>query len=188
MFENINRAFSLVLGYAIDRHDTLEHRYDPDSSEPWTAYLKVEPNSQYKFTYDILNSDLASTSEHLDSITVDGLTFSGCADTSPWPGDYDCTFKSCGSSGSEVVESDENGLIRVDSTYKGNSYDCDCNHAEVSGSCVMENTGTGNSIWTPTKAGIRFVLTKVMSSYVVFERGVREYFSLCLKILLPGKP
>jgi hypothetical protein len=52
----------------------------------------------------------------------------------------------------------------------------------------MENTGTGNSIWTPTKAGIRFVLTKVMSSYVVFERGVREYFSSCLKILLLGKP
>ena len=53
-FENINRAFSLFLGYAIDRHDTLEHRYNelrrstPSSHASAALYLGIDTSHYFR--------------------------------------------------------------------------------------------------------------------------------------------
>ena len=151
--------------------------YDPiisgnSAANEWDGYLKVEPNTEYTVAYDVLRDDLMSTSdEYVDSVEVGDYKFEekcqGGGD------DYDCTFVSCYNSGTTSVQSDENGDIYVKASFQGNSYACDCNRADVEGSCVRKNTGDADdATWIPTKAALRFTLQKVnpiMSTFRIVD-------------------
>ena len=95
----------------------------------------MEPNTEYIVSYEVLRDDLASNSEYEVSVEVGGYDFGSCQGGG---GDYDCNFVSCGSSGTTSIQSDENGDIYVKTSFTGNSYDCDCNRADVSVDCVKE--------------------------------------------------
>jgi len=147
--------------------DNCQVVYDPDHSgngeteHPWSATLKGKPNTYYTITYDVLNSDLASSSERLDRVVVGGVTMPGCGGAGDNRPDYQCDFTPCASGGSQTVSADASGSIAVTATYSGNSMDCHCDQTNPVGNCkseVMNHASTHG--WTPTKAALKFYLTE----------------------------
>jgi len=140
--------------------------YDPvttgNSAEPnyWDQNLKVEPNTEYTFTYDVLLDDLGQSEEYVVEVDVNGIRYGEGDKDCGGGGDYWCSFHSCGKTG--TATSDENGNIYVKAKYKGNSHDCDCDKSVVEGHCVKEDTGSDSTRhYVMVKAALRFRLTKV---------------------------
>ena len=98
----------------------------------------------------MLRNDLASSSEHVMGVTLNGRSMGGKCN--PNGGDYDCTFFRCPYSPMKVTSS--SGSIQANIRLTGHSKDCDCD--ESTWQCSKEGTVPGR---TPVTAAGRFTLT-----------------------------
>ena len=138
----------------------------------------MEPNTEYIVSYEVLRDDLASNSEYEVSVEVGGYDFGSCQGGG---GDYDCNFVSCGSSGTTSIQSDENGDIYVKTSFTGNSYDCDCNRADVSVDCVKERyVIIHNHIYYAHLRNAQNTEQETTTTLLGFRRR-QHYVSLCKK-------
>ena len=67
--------------------------------------ITVQPGLQYSVNVEILRNDLASSSEKVQDITLDGISIGGC---NPDGSDYDCTFFNCPITSASVVSQGPN--------------------------------------------------------------------------------
>jgi len=122
--------------------------------QEYTGRATVVDGVKYKINTEVLRNDLASGSERVNRILVNGVNLGGC---NPDGGDYDCTFFNCFSSPMFFTATSTEVVIRV--TYQGHSWDCDCDTTtweSGDSSCSKEKTIAGR---TPMSAVARFTFT-----------------------------
>ena len=69
--------------------------------------ITVQPGLQYSVNVEILRNDLASSSEKVQDITLDGISIGGC---NPDGNDFDCTFFNCPITSASVVSQGTNSI------------------------------------------------------------------------------
>ena len=61
-------------------------------AQTWQATIDVKPNVVYSVVWEVLRSDLSSSSEYVVDVKLDGKSFGGC---NPPGTDYSCDFFTC---------------------------------------------------------------------------------------------
>ena len=116
--------------------------------------ISVCKGVEYSVKAEALRGDMASASEYLASITLDGAKVLPKAGCNPPGNDYDCDFWNCPVvSGASVVS--QTGSIAVGFDVKETSWDCDCDTNTFE--CSPENKVAGR---TAIEAAVRITLTR----------------------------
>ena len=156
------------------------------ATDTWLSTINVQPNTKYSIAWQVLRSDLASSSENVVDVQLDSLSVGGC---NPPGEDYACDFYDCTGSSTQYITS-ATGVINVAATFTGHSKDCDCDRSDLDGKCAREDTVNS---YTPTKAALKFILTampttlevKIVpppdSSTTITHYNVMEYIPLDTK-------
>ena len=119
----------------------------------YDSVINIVPNVRYHLQVEVLRNDLASSSERVSRITLDGVNIGDC---NPDGADYDCTFFDCHNT-IRTKHIFTNGSIPVSLTYQGHSWDCDCD--KETWMCSRESSIPGR---TPMTAVARFTLTPII--------------------------
>lgn len=119
----------------------------------YTGTISVTPGVKYSVALEVLRNDLASASEYVKDVTLDGTSIGGC---NPDGGDYDCTFFACSIPAGTTITGPASGTIDVSMHFVGHSWVCDCDTSTWQ--CSTQNTEAGR---TPMEAVARFTLTPI---------------------------
>merc|ERR1711934_785043 len=123
--------------------------------------ISVCKGVEYSVKAEALRGDMASASEYLASITLDGAKVLLKAGCNPPGNDLDCDFWNCPVvSGASVVS--QTGSIAVGFDVKETSWDCDCDTNTFE--CSKENSVKGR---TAIEAAVRFTLTPKCDADIV---------------------
>ena len=80
---------------------------DPSAKQYNRGTITVQPGIWYTVNVEILRNDLASSSEKVQDITLDGISIGGC---NPDGNDFDCTFFNCPITSASVVSQGTNSI------------------------------------------------------------------------------
>merc|ERR1719271_881759 len=117
--------------------------------------LTVMKGVYYMVTAHVLRNDMASSSEKLATLTLDGKSVLPKGGCNPPGSDYACDFYKCPvPKGTKVMS--KTGKITVALNVIETSWDCDCD--KKSWKCSPEKKVKGR---TPMEAAVRFTLTPV---------------------------
>ena len=115
--------------------------------------LKVVPGMHYTVKAEVLRNDMASYSEYLATLTLDGKHMLPSAGCNPPGSDFACDFWKCPVVAEARVMS-KTGSIAVALNVVETEWDCDCD--TNTWQCSAENSVKGR---TPMEAAVRFTLT-----------------------------
>ena len=127
---------------------------DQRNAEIIKGTISVCKGVEYSVKAEALRGDMASASEYLASITLDGEKVLPKAGCNPTGSDTACDFANCPVVSGATVTS-KTGSIAVGFDVKETSWDCDCDTNTFE--CSAENKVAGR---TAIEAAVRITLTR----------------------------
>ena len=142
-----------VIVKTIYKSGTNKQSQSARNSEIIEGTLEVAKGVAYTVKAEVLRNDLASASEKLTSLTLNGKSLFDSKGCNPPGSDYACDFWKCPVLKNFVAQS-TTGTIAVRMDFDEHSWDCDCD--PNTWECAKENTIPGTM---PMEAAVRFTLT-----------------------------